>query len=90
VRQHPAAEEFLELGTDERRQPDPIGPRLDGRDKFAEMRAHEAVEHARRRRARHVDTTHAPPGGNDLLHTNARGVRAGGLLRTSSGGIAGD
>ena len=55
VRQHPAAHELVELGAHEGRQPDTVRPRFQGGGERGKMRAHDAVEHARRRRARHVD-----------------------------------
>jgi hypothetical protein len=59
VRQHPTPEILLELGKDERRQPHPLGLCVERRHEGGEMRPHDAVEHAGRRRARHVDPAHA-------------------------------
>jgi hypothetical protein len=59
VRQHTTAEEFPELGGDERWQATPISTGIDGGEEIGEVRAHHTVEHARRRRPRHVDAGHA-------------------------------
>ena len=59
VRQHPAAEELPELGDDERRQPDSVGPGLDGGEERRRGACARPPEHARRRRPRHVDAGHA-------------------------------
>ena len=57
--QHPAAEEFPELVDDEAGEATAIRLRVDDGEELGEMCAHDAVEHARRRRSRHVDGHHA-------------------------------
>jgi len=57
--QHPAAEKFPELFDDEARETAAVGLRVHGGQELGEVRAHDAVEHPRRRRARHVDGGHA-------------------------------
>jgi hypothetical protein len=59
VRQNAAAEKLRELCRDERGKTTSLGSRLEGGDKIGEVGAHDLVEHARRRRARRVDTGHA-------------------------------
>jgi hypothetical protein len=55
VRQHPAVEELPELADDERWQPNPVRAVPDRRREVGPVPADDAVEHARRRRARDVD-----------------------------------
>ena len=59
MRQDPAAQELPELAHDEPGETTAVRLRVDRGEELAEVRAHDAVEHARRRRSRHVDGGHA-------------------------------
>jgi len=67
--QHPAAEEFPELVDDEAGETAAVRLRVHGAEELGEVRAHDAIEHTRRWRARHVDGRHAivrsGPGASD-------------------------
>jgi len=59
VGQHPAAEEFSELVHDKPGEATAIRLCVYGGEEIGEVCAHDAVEHAGRRRSRHVDGGHA-------------------------------
>jgi hypothetical protein len=59
VAQHATAEEFPELGHDEPGETAAVRLRVHGGEELGEVRAHDAVEHACRRRSRHVYGGHA-------------------------------
>ena len=57
--QYPAAKEFPELVHDEPGETTAVRLRVDSGEELGEVRAHDAVEHARGRRSRRVDSSHA-------------------------------
>ena len=57
--QHPAAKELPELVDDEAGKATAVRLCVHGGEELGEVRAHDAVEHARRRRSGDVDGSHA-------------------------------
>jgi len=55
----PHRRNFRELVDDEPGEITAVRLRVDSGEEFGEVRAHDPVEHARGRRSRHVDSSHA-------------------------------
>jgi len=76
VSEHAAAEELPELVDDEAGHPTAVRFGVQGREEFDEVRADDAVEHTRRRRAGNVDDgRHAVPRSGPGGQPGARGFK---------------